>query len=87
MEHWISWFHEQTHGDEVSLVARTAESLGFTGVAFSDHVAIPRNHTVLHPQTGQPYDYRLPKPDDVEIGDDADENASEEPAGEEESAS
>ncbi len=60
MEHWISWFHEQTQGEEIGLVAQTAESLGFTGVALSDHVAIPRNHAVLHPQTGQPYDYRLP---------------------------
>jgi alkanesulfonate monooxygenase SsuD/methylene tetrahydromethanopterin reductase-like flavin-dependent oxidoreductase (luciferase family) len=60
LEHWVSWFHEQTDGDEVSVIAQTAESLGFAGVAFSDHIAIPKNHTALHPELRQPYDYRLP---------------------------
>ena len=60
MEHWISWFHEQTDGEEVRVVAQTAESLGFTGVALSDHVAIPKNHTSLHPELGKTYDYDLP---------------------------
>lgn len=60
MEHWISWFHEQTNGAEVKEVARAAESLGFAGVALSDHIAIPRHHAALHPEMGKPYDYRLP---------------------------
>ena len=60
MEHWISWFHEQTDGEEVKVVAKTAESLGFSGVALADHVAIPKNHAALHPELQQPYDYRLP---------------------------
>ena len=60
MEHWISWFHEQTDGDEVRAVSQAAESLGFTGVALSDHVAIPRHHATLHPELGKPYDYHLP---------------------------
>ena len=60
MEHWISWFHEQTDSEEVRTVAQTAEALGFAGVAMADHVAIPRNHKSLHPEMRQPYDYRLP---------------------------
>lgn len=60
MEHWISWFHEQTNGAEVKQVAHTAESLGFTGVALSDHIAIPKHHRALHPELGKPYDYNLP---------------------------
>ena len=60
MEHWISWFHEQTIGAEVKEVARAAESLGFAGVALSDHIAIPKHHAALHPEMGKPYDYRLP---------------------------
>ncbi len=60
MEHWVSWFHEQTDGKEVSVVSQAAESLGFTGVAFSDHVAIPKNHESLHPELRKPYDYSLP---------------------------
>ena len=54
MEHWISWFHEQTVGAEVKEVALAAESLGFTGVALSDHIAIPKYHTALHPELGKP---------------------------------
>lgn len=67
MEHWISWFHEQTAGEEVKTVAQTAESLGFTGIAMSDHVAIPKNHTALHPELKQPYDYRLPMVDSFTV--------------------
>jgi len=60
LEHWISWFHEQTIGAEVKQVAQAAESLGFTGVALSDHVAIPKHHAALHPELGKHYDYQLP---------------------------
>jgi probable F420-dependent oxidoreductase len=60
LEHWISWFHEQTVGEEVKSVAQAAEALGFSGVALSDHIAIPKNQAARHPEMGQPYDPHLP---------------------------
>lgn len=56
MEHWIAWFHEQTNGEDIKLIARTAESLGFAGVALSDHIAIPKEQVARHPVLGIPYD-------------------------------
>lgn len=56
MEYWIPWFHEKTDGDDVKLIAQTAESLGFTGVALSDHIALPKEQVARHPVLKQPYD-------------------------------
>lgn len=54
MEFWIGWFHEGSLGDDVARVARAAEAAGFTGVALSDHVAMPAKQASKHPvmQTG-----------------------------------
>lgn len=63
MEYWVAWFHEQTDGEEVKLIAQTAESLGFTGVALSDHIALPKEQIARHPVLQQPYDPLQPNID------------------------
>lgn len=63
MEYWVAWFHEQTDGEEVKLIAQTAESEGFTGVALSDHIALPREQVARHPVLRQPYDPLQPNID------------------------
>lgn len=47
MQYWLAWFHEGN--DQLKPVARAAEQMGFTGIAVSDHVAIPRDYTSVHP--------------------------------------
>jgi probable F420-dependent oxidoreductase len=49
MEFWIGWFHEHSLGDDVKVLAKTMESAGFTGVAISDHIAMPRAQQSRHP--------------------------------------
>lgn len=56
MELWIAWFHEAAQGEEVKVIATTAEHLGFTGIALSDHVALPKLQKSVHPLLGTPYD-------------------------------
>lgn len=63
MEYWVAWFHEQTDGEEVKLIAQTAESLGFTGVALSDHIALPKEQVARHPVLRRPYDPLQPNID------------------------
>ena len=60
MEHWVAWFHETNQGAEVKAVAQAAESLGYTGVALSDHVALPKVQKARHPLLGIPYDPEIP---------------------------
>ena len=47
MEYWLAWFHEGN--DQVKQVAQAAEQMGYAGIAVSDHVAIPRDYTSVHP--------------------------------------
>lgn len=47
MEYWLAWFHEGN--DQVRQVAQAAERMGFAGIAVSDHIAIPRDYTSVHP--------------------------------------
>ena len=56
MEYWLAWFHETNKGSEVKAIARHAETLGFSGVALSDHVALPKVQQSRHPMQGIPYD-------------------------------
>jgi alkanesulfonate monooxygenase SsuD/methylene tetrahydromethanopterin reductase-like flavin-dependent oxidoreductase (luciferase family) len=60
MEHWIAWFHETHSGGEAIVIARAAEQLGFSGIALSDHVALPKQQQAGHPMLGIPYDPRIP---------------------------
>ena len=63
MEFWIGWFHEKTDGNDVKAIARTAEEVGFAGVALSDHIALPKYQEARHPETGTAYDTRVPNVD------------------------
>lgn len=60
MEYWLAWFHETNNGDEVKAIAREAQRLGYTGVALSDHVALPKEQESRHPMRGIPYDPKIP---------------------------
>lgn len=60
MEYWLAWFHETNKGHEVKEIARQAEAMGFTGIALSDHVALPRVQKSRHPLLGIPYDPGIP---------------------------
>jgi probable F420-dependent oxidoreductase len=60
MEYWIGWFHETHSGGEAIAIARAAEQLGFSGIALSDHVALPKQQQARHPMLGIPYDPRIP---------------------------
>ena len=60
MEYWLAWLHENNNGDDVKAIAREAEALGYTGVALSDHVALPREQQSRHPTRGIPYDPLIP---------------------------
>jgi probable F420-dependent oxidoreductase len=60
MEFWLAWFHENNRGHDVTTIAREAEALGYTGVALSDHVALPKHQQSRHPLRGIPYDPEIP---------------------------
>jgi probable F420-dependent oxidoreductase len=60
MEYWLAWFHETNDGAEVKAIAKAAEELGFTGIALSDHVALPKVQQSLHPIQGIPYNPLTP---------------------------
>ncbi len=60
MEYWIGWFHETHAGGEAITIARAAEQLGFSGIALSDHVALPKQQQSRHPCLGIPYDPQIP---------------------------
>lgn len=60
MEYWLAWFHETNNGAEVGAIACEAQALGFTGVALSDHVALPKHQESRHPMRGIPYDPEIP---------------------------
>jgi probable F420-dependent oxidoreductase len=60
MEYWLAWFHESNKGAEVKAIAEAAEALGYTGVALSDHVALPKVQKSRHPMLGIPYDPATP---------------------------
>ena len=60
MEYWLAWFHETNNGTEVKAIAKAAEQLGYSGVALSDHVALPKQQKSRHPMLGIPYDPATP---------------------------
>jgi len=60
MEYWLAWFHESNRGEDVKTIARQAEALGYSGVALSDHVALPKVQQNRHPMLGIPYDPAIP---------------------------
>ncbi|MFK7978174.1 MAG: TIGR03619 family F420-dependent LLM class oxidoreductase [Halioglobus sp.] len=60
MEYWLGWFHETNCGQQVKAIAAEAETLGYTGVALSDHVALPKEQVSRHPLRGIPYDPETP---------------------------
>jgi len=60
MEYWLAWFHETNRGHDVKAIALAAEDMGFSGVALSDHVALPLAQHSRHPLRGIPYDPRVP---------------------------
>ncbi len=60
MEFWLAWFHETNKGSEVKAIAQAAEEYGFSGMALSDHVALPKLQQSRHPILGIPYDPAIP---------------------------
>lgn len=48
MEYWILW-NMPDAPDQVRAVARAAESMGYTGIALADHVALPKDFASVHP--------------------------------------
>lgn len=60
MEYWLAWFHETNKGADVKEIAQAAQQLGYSGVALSDHVALPQEQTSRHPMLGIPYDPATP---------------------------
>jgi len=60
MEYWLAWFHENNKGGDVKAIACEAERLGYSGVALSDHVALPKAQKSRHPMRGIPYDPATP---------------------------
>ena len=60
MEFWLAWFHENNLGSDVKAIACAAEELGYTGVALSDHVALPQEQESRHPLLKIPYDPLTP---------------------------
>lgn len=60
MEFWLAWFHESNLGADVKAIAFAAEELGYTGVALSDHVALPKEQQSRHPLLNIPYDPLTP---------------------------
>lgn len=60
MEFWLAWFHESNRGSDVKAIAQTAEELGYSGIALSDHVALPKVQQSRHPLLGIPYDPAVP---------------------------
>ncbi|MEE3327884.1 MAG: TIGR03619 family F420-dependent LLM class oxidoreductase [Myxococcota bacterium] len=65
MKFWLGWFGEGNLGSEAKVLARTAEELGYEGVALSDHVAMPRDQKSLHPIQKIPYDPLRPYPEPI----------------------
>ena len=66
MEIWLARFSgEGNGGAEVTAIARAAEELGYAGVALSDHVALPKLQTALHPIQKIPYDPQMPNPEPI----------------------
>ncbi len=41
MEYCLAWFYESNKGAEVKAIAKAAQELGYTGIALSDHSALP----------------------------------------------
>jgi len=60
MEFWIGWFHERSRGEDVGVVAQILEETGFTGVALSDHIAMPKEQASLHPIMKTGFDPLVP---------------------------
>lgn len=60
MEYWLAWFHETNDGQAVKNIAQAAEEMGYTGIALSDHVALPKEQVSRHPLRGIPYDPAIP---------------------------
>ena len=60
MEFWLAWFHETNDGTTAKAIAQAAEDLGYTGIALSDHVALPKAQKSRHPLRGIPYDPAIP---------------------------
>lgn len=60
MEYWLAWFHENNKSADVKAIACEAEALGYSGVALSDHVALPKYQQSRHPMLGIPYDPATP---------------------------
>ena len=66
MEIWLAWFSGEGHrGKDVQAIARAAEELGYAGVALSDHVALPKAQTTVHPMQKIPYDPLMANPEPI----------------------
>jgi probable F420-dependent oxidoreductase len=62
MDFWLAVMFEDN--SQLLDIARTAEELGFTGIAVADHIAVPHGFRSLHPSGENPFapDTHFPDP-------------------------
>jgi probable F420-dependent oxidoreductase len=61
MQFWMAVMFEDTR--QLLDIARSAEELGYTGIAVADHVAVPAEFSSVHPSGENPFDHRSDFPD------------------------
>ena len=61
MDIWLAVMFEDN--SQLLDIARTAEELGFAGIAVADHIAIPHGFTSVHPSGANPFHHTTNFPD------------------------
>ena len=61
MDFWLAVMFEDN--SQLLDIARTAEGLGFAGIAVADHIAVPHGFASVHPSGENPFDHRTNFPD------------------------
>jgi probable F420-dependent oxidoreductase len=61
VDFWLAVMFEDN--SQLLDIARTAEELGFAGIAVADHIAVPHGFASVHPSGENPFDHRTNFPD------------------------
>ena len=61
MDFWLAVMFEDN--SQLLDIARTAEELGFAGIAVADHIAVPHGFTSVHPSGANPFHHTTNFPD------------------------
>jgi probable F420-dependent oxidoreductase len=61
MDFWMAVMFEGT--EQLLDIARSAEELGYAGIAVADHIAVPASFASVHPSGENPFDHRTNFPD------------------------